>query len=64
MIYQHATFEADRAIAQAVSEHVEAERRKFGHGGLVGGRRAVSEASGLASPGAYLAREWPTASAQ
>jgi hypothetical protein len=28
MIYQHATSEADRAIAQAVSEHVEAERKK------------------------------------
>jgi hypothetical protein len=28
MMYQHATSEADRAIAQAVSDAVKAERRK------------------------------------
>jgi hypothetical protein len=28
MIYQHATSEADRAIAQAVSDAVKAERKK------------------------------------
>jgi hypothetical protein len=47
MIYQHATSKADRAIAQAVSDAVKAERKK----GQEGRGRLVGQAEGEGQEG-------------
>lgn len=48
LIYQHATRDADRRIADALSMHIEAERRDQGDGGL----------RGIARPGELMAHQW------
>ncbi|WP_231931674.1 site-specific integrase [Micromonospora echinospora] len=69
LIYQHATAEADRAIAQAVSDAVKAERKKarkaaggkVEEAGQAEARRPGRRDGRRSGPARLVARGWPDA---